>query len=79
MLSVTKEALKLGFNACFVTLNLLVTLDAHIAAHNWARTGRQTGHNAAQRRRCGAVVCCDVQESRAGEANWAKRRATPWY
>jgi hypothetical protein len=47
MLSVTKQALKLGFNASFVTLNLLVTLDAHIAAHNWARTGRQTGHNAA--------------------------------
>jgi hypothetical protein len=44
---VTKEAFKLGFNACFVTLNVLVTFDAHIAAHNWARTSRQTGHDAA--------------------------------
>jgi hypothetical protein len=44
---VTKQALKAGFNACFVTLNLLVTLDVHIAAHNWARSSRQTGRNAA--------------------------------
>jgi hypothetical protein len=44
---VTKQALKLAFTACFVTLNLLVTLDVHIAAHNWARTSRQTGHSAA--------------------------------
>jgi hypothetical protein len=44
---VTKEALKLGFNASFVTLNLLVTFDAHIAAHNWATSSRQTGHNPA--------------------------------
>jgi hypothetical protein len=44
---VTKEALKLDFNACFVTLNLLVTLDAHIAAHNWATSSRQTGQTTA--------------------------------
>jgi hypothetical protein len=47
MLSVTKQALKLGFNARFVTLNLLVTLDAHIAAHNWATSTGQTGPSAA--------------------------------
>jgi hypothetical protein len=47
VLTATKEAFQQRLNASFVTLNLLVTLDAHIAAHNWTASSRQTGHDAA--------------------------------
>jgi hypothetical protein len=47
MLSATKQALILAFNACFVALNLQVTLVAHIAAHNRAISSRETGQDAA--------------------------------